>query len=132
MKGKYYLMTSYTERDNDNPTIFYELREYPNYYVNGYGVVKRLYNSGKWHVLKPRKDKYGYLRVSVCVEGKSYYPKVHRLVASVYCIDYYEMETVDHLNEIKTDNYWRNLQCLSRSDNLKKRHRLRKGGVKHK
>jgi hypothetical protein len=70
---------------------------------------------GKKKILKPYKDRYGYLIVDL---SKKQY-KVHRLVATAFCegADYFEC--VNHLDEDKTNNHYSNLEWCTKAYNNK-------------
>lgn len=92
-------------------------------------VDRYVYNNqcGKYHVkekiLKTRKDRYGYSNVKLCKDGVHKRCLVHRLVAMTFpdLVDWtedakgrpFEELTVNHLNEVKTDNRVENLQWCS-------------------
>lgn len=84
------------------------------YYVSSYGRVKSLCGY-KSRILTP-SVRDGYLRVAI--NGKNY--PIHRLVATSFVPNPNNLETVDHINGIKTDNKSSNLQWLSREDNIRK------------
>jgi hypothetical protein len=58
-------------------------------------------------------DRYGYLRVGL--EGKTVYQ--HQILAVARWGEKCIGQTVDHINEIKTDNSWDNLQLISLAQN---------------
>lgn len=60
----------------------------------------------------------GYKAVSLCGNKQL----VHRLVAEAYIPNPNNFDTVDHIDGIKTHNYIKNLQWMSRGDNTKKAH----------
>ena len=69
--------------------------------------------------LKPATDKDGYLRITLTNNGKrkSYY--VHRLVARAYLKNYNEKLQVNHINGIKTDNRFENIEMVTLQENIK-------------
>lgn len=67
--------------------------------------------------LKPKIDRYGYEAVTLSVNGKSHYVTVHRLVAQAFVPNPYNLPTVNHINECKTDNRAVNLEWMSVVDN---------------
>lgn len=84
------------------------------YQVSNLGRVKSLSNNKtkKEKILKPRKDKDGYLLVTLCKNGKNKTYKVHRLVVENFMgkpldKDYY---SVNHIDEGKSNNKLENLQ----------------------
>ena len=69
-------------------------------------------------ILKPGKDRYGYLYVILCKGGikKTHY--VHRLVATAFCENQEGYTEVNHINEDKSDNRADNLEWCSRQYNV--------------
>ena len=67
--------------------------------------------------LSPTIDRYGYEKVVLSKDGKSFYRTVHRLVAQAFVPNPNNLATVNHINENKTDNRAVNLEWLSIADN---------------
>ena len=90
------------------------------YEVSDMGRVKSLnYNhTGTEKILKPGKHTCGYLMVSLCKDGKVEQHKIHRLVAEAFIPNPNNLETVNHKDEVKTNNTVCNLEWLSQKDNL--------------
>lgn len=79
----------------------------------GYYVVSNcgnVYSLRSNKVLKPIKTRAGYLRVHLSVNGIWKGLAVHRLVALAFIPNPENKPTVNHINEIKTDNRADNLQ----------------------
>lgn len=87
---------------------------YPDYQISNMGRVKSL-KFGKERILKPAKDKKGYLRLVLCNEGIQRTMKVHRLVCQAFIPNHNNLPQVNHRNEIKEDNRVENLEWC---DNL--------------
>ena len=68
-------------------------------------------------VLIPKIDRYGYEVVGLSINGKVYHRTVHRLVAQAFLPNPYNLATVNHINEDKTDNRSVNLEWMSPADN---------------
>lgn len=85
------------------------------YYANKKGEIY----SDKWdRVLTPSIDSDGYLVVSIYSgNGAPKNKKVHRLVAITFIPNPNGYETIDHLNNIKTDNRVENLEWCTASEN---------------
>ena len=83
-----------------------------------YGITScgRVYNFKKSCFLKGRIRKNGYLEYHI--QGK--YLLAHRLVAEAYIPNPNNYDTVDHIDGNKEHNYIKNLQWMTRRDNLKK------------
>lgn len=93
------------------------------YDVSSEGRVRSLWDGRhKIHrikVLKPRKNKGGYLHVNLWKDGEMKTFKVHRLVASSFIKNPLNKSDVNHKNEIKTDNRVDNLEWMTRKENIK-------------
>lgn len=89
------------------------------YQISNLGNVKSLNyrKTGKEQILKPGKNKDGYLQVVLCKNGehKKYY--VHRLVLQAFKGDIPEGYECNHLSEKKEDNRLDNLNLLTRKEN---------------
>lgn len=80
--------------------------------VNNYGRKVR------GQIMKQHKSKHGgYLTVGLCKNGKRTLFYVHRLVAWAFIEPTDTTETVNHINEIKTDNRVENLEWMTLHDN---------------
>ena len=86
------------------------------YEVSDQGRVKSL-KYGKERILKPRKDSCGYLQVNLCKDGQKKMSLVHRLVSEAFIPNPNNLETVNHKDEVKTNNVASNLEWMSRVDN---------------
>ena len=89
------------------------------YEVSDLGRVKSLnYNrTGMENILKPGTNHKGYLHVSLYKDGHVKTVKVHRLVAESFIPNPQGLETVNHKDEVKTNNTVTNLEWMSRADN---------------
>lgn len=108
-----------------------EWRDIPGYegmyQVSDQGRVKSLEKTvpNKWprvctyheKVLKPNRNKQGYLRIHVCKLGEKKHLSIHRLVASAFLSEYTEKKPVDHLNGICGDNRLSNIRMATQSEN---------------
>ena len=76
--------------------------------------------TGKVKILKPQKDKDGYLQIALCKNGKAKRYLVHRLVAFAFIPnDDVEHKTqVNHISEVKTENFVENLEWCSPKENV--------------
>lgn len=71
----------------------------------------------KGRILKPRPDPKGYMKVALCRDGICYSRKVHRLVAQAFIPNPDNLATVNHKDEVKSNNRLENLEWLSNADN---------------
>jgi hypothetical protein len=102
--------------------------DWANYEVSSCGKVRSMYENiertngrnyeRKSRILKPAKDKSGYLRVAFKHNGRLATFKVHRLVAEAF-LGKSHLE-VDHVDGNKTNNCIQNLQWVTRSENIKR------------
>ena len=87
------------------------------YEVSDLGRVKSL-KYGKDKILKPGKDGWGYLKINLCKDGHVKKFKVHRLVAEAFIPNQNNLDTVNHKDEVKTNNVASNLEWMSQKDNV--------------
>ena len=101
--------------------IWKDIKGYEGKYkVSNMGRVKSLnYNkTGKEGILKPKKDRYGYLQVHLSKDRKAKMYLVHRLVASAFLENPMGYTEVNHKDENKQNNYIENLEWCDRSHNI--------------
>lgn len=88
------------------------------YQVSNVGQVKSLIRN---KLLKPIKNRKGYLFVNLYKNGKNGVFLLHRLVAEAFLPNEEELPQVDHVNNDKTDNRVCNLQWISNVENNRKK-----------
>ena len=86
------------------------------YEVSDLGRVKSL-GYGKEKILKPGKTRGGYLYVNLHKDGQRKTITVHRLVATAFISNPTNLETINHKDEVKTNNTVSNLEWMSHKDN---------------
>jgi hypothetical protein len=103
---------------------------YPEYSITTDGKVfshKKPGGNGRGKVLdysykrelEPRTDRKGYLKVVLeAGTDMSRHTSIHRLVAETYLPNPHNYDTVNHINEDKTDNRVENLEWMSNADNV--------------
>lgn len=83
------------------------------YLISNYGKVYSLRNK---KLLKPIKTKNGYLRIHPSIDGFRKDVQIHRAVAQAFIPNPENKPTVNHINEIKTDNFVGNLEWATMKD----------------
>lgn len=97
-----------------------DISGYPNYQVSNIGRVKSLNykRTGKEKILKPLKNKKGYLQVILYNLGKIKSMKIHRLVAAAFVQNNSLFNNeVNHIDECKTNNCASNLEWCTTEQN---------------
>lgn len=83
------------------------------YQVSNQGRIFSLRNN---KILKPKKTRTGYYRVSLSAKGIRKDYLVHRLVANAFIPNPEKKLTVNHINENKHDNCIENLEWATQSE----------------
>ena len=74
------------------------------------------------HKLTPKTDRYGYHKVTLSVNRKTFHRTIHRLVAETFLPNPDELPQVNHIDGNKTNNRVDNLEWVSARDNVKHAH----------
>lgn len=91
------------------------------YQVSNLGRVKS-FKYNKIRILKLSKTSKGYF--NVCLMNKKPYPVLlHRLIAEAFIPNFEKKTCINHINGIKDDNRFENLEISSQSEHMKK-HKL--------
>lgn len=85
------------------------IKETNNYEVSNKGNVRRILKNG-YKLLKPFKDKDGYLKVCLCENNKRIYRFVHRLVGITFIENKHSKPTINHKDGNKLNNNIENLE----------------------
>lgn len=89
--------------------------DYGEYYrVSSYG---RVYSKHSGRILIPKRAKTGYLRITLCDGiGNHKTVGIHRLVALTFIPNPDRKPTVNHKNEVKSDNHVENLEWATTAE----------------
>lgn len=113
--------------------IWKPIKNFENYEISNFGDVRRIkYNDNSKIVqyqipyyIKARKDKDGYLKYTLCSNGKMKYFFAHRLVAQTFLENPNNYPVVNHKDGNKENNYVENLEyCTIKYNNI---HALKSG-----
>ncbi|ANO57960.1 HNH endonuclease [Lactobacillus phage P1] len=92
--------------------------------VERYVKVKNGKRLIKGRILKPQRDKSGYMYVCFSADGKQVTKKVHRIIAGCFLDNPDDLPEVNHKNAVRTDNRVENLEWVTRQDNIAYRDKL--------
>lgn len=104
--------------------IWKTVNGFENYEISNYGRLKvnlkfRKYRDYNSRILKPAPDKDGYFRTCLSSNNQKKMKIIHRLVAEHFIENENNYPVVNHINGIKTDNHYKNLEwCTVRHNNI--------------
>lgn len=111
------LPTRHTIMNKEEKEIFREIDGFPDYEVSNLGRVCSF--KGRYpKILKPRKDRGGYLCVTLYTGEKRVTKKVHRLVAEAFIPNPENKPEVNHIDEDKLNNVVDNLEWVTHRENM--------------
>ena len=93
-----------------------EIEEFKGYYLITYSGD--IYSVRRKRIIRPSLDKNGYRRVSLSVNGKTYYRRMCRLVAISFIPNPEDKPQVNHKNGIKADDCAENLEWCTVGENI--------------
>lgn len=76
--------------------------------------------------MKPYGAEGDYQMIGLRKDGKQYFDYIHRIVAKAYIPNPHGYKEVNHLDEVKSHNWYKNLEWCSRQYNLNYGHRMMK------
>lgn len=89
---------------------------------NQYGINFQYFRKDK--ILKPIRDNWGYLRVSLYKDNIKMAKRIHRVVAETFMPNNHNYTIINHKNGNKEDNSVDNLEWCSQSHNVLESYRL--------
>jgi len=93
------------------------LEEYDDYSITDMGdVISHKY--GRYKILKPFNNGRGYLVIGLFNKGIGKKQTIHRLVALAFVDGYNKSLEVNHLDEDKTNNNYKNLKWVTAKQNV--------------
>lgn len=100
--------------------IWRKIEGFEKYEVSNLGRVRSLnYRKTKeTKILKPGKDKKGYLKVNLYKSSKHSSKRVHRLVATAFIPNLDNKTQVNHIDGNKQNNTVSNLEWCTNSENM--------------
>ena len=96
-------------------TTWKTINGYPNYSVSNEGQVR---NNKTMKVLSPALDSNGYSFVILYKDGEKWHGYLHRLVATAFIPNLYNLPEVNHKNGNKTNNHEKNLEWCTHAENV--------------
>ena len=101
---------------------FVRIEGYPKYVIHPCGTILRLWKNHS-NEIKPCKNKYGYMIIKLCKNGKKKCFKLHRLLALAFIPNPEHKRTIDHINNIRDDNRLINLRWATDKEQQANRYR---------
>lgn len=88
-----------------------------NYLITESGIITNKITNRE---LKGSRDKFGYLRVTLTIEGEKNVFLVHRMVAMTFVPNPFNYPTVDHVDGNKKNNWASNLEWVTFEENARR------------
>jgi predicted nucleic acid-binding OB-fold protein len=104
-----------------------EIKDFEGLYeVSIYGEVRRIayddvQSKAKFelpYILKPSKERFNYLKVTLFKNGKPKIISIHRLVAKTFINNPENKLQVNHIDGNGNNNYYKNLEWCTMSENI--------------
>ena len=97
------------------------INESNNYQISNLGRFRNSKNK----ILKLNINKRGYYYCNISINSKVSKIKIHRLVATHFCKNNQNKNTVNHKDKDKLNNLYTNLEWLTRKENIRHYHDLK-------
>lgn len=92
--------------------------DYPKYKISNYGRIKSINKKFDWKLMNPENHNGGYFRASLNKKGIRKRVFVHVLVAKAFIPKIKNKDFVNHIDEIKKNNYYKNLEWCTFQENI--------------
>lgn len=105
--------------------IWTDIKGYEGYYqISTFGNVKRLvsFRCKSERILKPRIDKLGYKKISLCVNNETNEMLIHRLVMLNFTEIQEDKPCVNHIDGNPSNNHIENLEWCTHRENIQHAH----------
>lgn len=100
--------------------IFMPVQGFESYEVSNFGRIRHIKKDGSIVMLQPyNTDARGYKKITLWNSGRKSQQYVHRLVAKAFVAGYKEGLTVNHIDEVKGNNNFLNLEWLTIGENVR-------------
>ena len=86
------------------------IEEFPNYVINEYGVIFKVHGKKNNRVMKPKRDKDGYLYIGLRNSKGRYFRRIHQLVAKAFLSNSNNYTIINHMDGNITNNHFTNLE----------------------
>lgn len=101
------------------------------YRVSEYGEVISLHK-GKKKLMTPQKNRDGYYQIGLSRNGSKKTCRINRLVAEAFIPNPEGLDEVNHLDEVRDNNHYTNLEWVSHKQNIQYSAKSRKDAFKKK
>lgn len=99
--------------------IWKQLIENPNYFISNFGRFKSITRKNRQEkLLRINVNKRGYCYCNISTNHRVTKVKIHILVAKYFVLNPDNKETVNHKDGNKFNNFYRNLEWLTRKENI--------------
>ena len=103
------------------------IKNHPQYEISKEGIVRKIANGA---IKSQYLNDKGYYMISIRYGLKSKPYRVSRLVAETFIPNHKNKPEVNHINGIKTDNSWTNLEWVTHKENIE--HAIKMGLINNK
>jgi len=114
------IINIYDDKEQYKNIIHKDIGDYSNYKISNYG---RIINNISKYEFKTVADAEGYIISQIInVNKKRHLFRVHRLVCLLFCEkpeNYNSSFVVNHIDENKSNNYYKNLEWVSTKNNIR-------------